>query len=81
MSPNVTLQQFLSGETLEYHAPGPPPKKKNGKRKLRAILATYRAGDGIYLEDQDGADLGKAPVVDDTGASRAYHNLTRSSDG
>jgi hypothetical protein len=77
MSPNVTLQQFLAGDTLEYHAPGPPPKRKGGKRKPRAVLATYRVGDGIYLENKDGVEIGKSPVVDDLGATRAYHNLTR----
>lgn len=63
--PNVTLREFLDGETLQYvGADG------------RATEATYRAGVGTYVE-RDGEDLGVAAVVDDAGARRAYHNLTR----
>lgn len=76
MAPNVTLQQFLAGEPLRYSAPA-KYNKQGRPVKHRAVLATYRTGDGIYLEDEKGTDLGKAAVDDDTGARRAYHNLTR----
>jgi hypothetical protein len=60
-----TLQEFLSGEPLRY--PGYDGKQTE---------ATYRTGDGIYIERR-GVDLGKANVVEDRAAARFYANATR----
>lgn len=67
----TTLSQFLRGEPLTYA--GPKPKRGRTKK----VVATYRVGDGVYLENERGEDLGKADITEDLGASRVYHNLTR----
>jgi hypothetical protein len=63
--PNITLEEFLSGEELTYKG-----------ADWRKTQATYRSGVGIYVE-RDGKDLGLADVLEDRGAKRVYHNLTR----
>lgn len=65
MRPNVTLEQFLQGETLRYQG-----------FDYRGTEATYRVGDGVYVERR-GRELGKADVTDDRSARALYHNLTR----
>ena len=63
--PNVTLREFLSGETLEY---------RGWNRKKTQL--TYVAGVGAHIE-QSGKEVATADVVDDASATRAYYNLTR----
>lgn len=63
--PNITLREFLYGETLRYRGFNRKPTE-----------AIYIAGDGVYVE-QNGEEVGKADVIDDASATRAYYNLTR----
>lgn len=63
---NVTVSEFLSGEPLRYAGYEGP-----------MMLATYRVGDGIYVETKKGEDVCKADVVTDIAARRFYENVTR----
>lgn len=65
MKANVTVEEFLAGETLRYQG-----------FDFRGTEATYRVGDGVYVERR-GKELGKAEVTDDRTARVLYHNLTR----
>lgn len=65
MKISATLEEFLQGKPLRYKG-----------ADFRVTEATYRVGDGVYLE-RKGEDLGKAAVVEDRAATRLYHNLTR----
>lgn len=62
----ITVKEFLAGETLHYRG-----------FDHRDTEATYRVGDGVYLE-RKGRNLGKAEVTNDRIARALYHNLTRS---
>lgn len=66
MKISATLEEFLQGKPLRYKG-----------ADFRVTEATYRVGDGVYLE-RKGEDVGKAAVSDDKSAARLYHNLTRS---
>ncbi len=66
MRDQITLQQFLEGDSLTYRGADFKPK-----------VATYRTGVGIFIEDKKGKDLGMAEVPTDDGATRFYHNATR----
>lgn len=66
MSPNIDLDDFLSGESLEYL----------GYRKK--CLATYRAGVGVLVHGLDGEALGVSRMArDDYMAVALFYNLTR----
>lgn len=66
MKITATLEEFLRGKPLRYKG-----------FDHRITEATYRVGDGVYLERR-GEDVGKADVQTDDAAKRLYHNLTRS---
>lgn len=63
MMPNVTLKEFLRGESLDHVA-------GNGKK----TQVTYVAGVGVYLDQKGVEEI--ADVKDDVGAARVYHSLT-----
>jgi hypothetical protein len=68
----ITVQEFVSGEPLEYRG-------FDVRRKLRA---TYQLGVGVVITDQRGAEIGLAAVADnDDAARRVYWNLKRNSGG
>lgn len=65
IEPNVTMEEFLAGETLIYLGVG-----------YEKTEATYRIGDGIHLT-RDEKELGFVAVSSDHGAKRVYRTLAR----
>lgn len=66
LEPNVTLEEFIDGESLTCLG-----------SKLTPIELTYRVGVGVFITQNDE----ELPVVDtvteDADARRLYHNMTR----